>query len=155
MPEIAKKGADMKLVDNFDNALNDLTKTSHTKDAQKTLASANVLYSYIPDIYSLYRVKMSPEVKRMIYYTRNIILESAKDNWDQVKKDDGALDKSWSLFRNTLEKEQKQTGDKLDFSIYELNKVSGEKDKGLADIKGRIVLSNIKELEKSFEKQKS
>ena len=154
MPEIAKKGADMKLVDNFDNALNKLTTTVTTKDSEKILSSANDLYSHIPDLYSLYRSKMSPEAKRMIYYTRNIILEAAKNNWEQVKKDDDSLEKSWNLFRNTLEKEQQQIGDQLNFSIYELNKVVTEKNKQLADIKGRIALSNIKELEKSFEQKK-
>ncbi len=151
MPEIAKKGAEMKLIDNFDNSLNSLTTTIETKDRNKALTSANKLYSYIPDLYSLYRVKMSPEVKRMIYYSRNIILESEKENWEQVEKDNESLEKSWSLFRNTLEKEQKKTEDKLDFSIYELKKVSADKNKQLCGIKGKIVLNNIKELQKSFE----
>lgn len=154
MPEIAKKGADMKLVDNFDNALNDLTTTIGTKDQEKVLASANRLYSYIPDLYSLYRTKMSPEVKRMIYYARNIILGSAGENWDQVGKDNEALGKSWSMFRNSLEEKQKKIGDKLDFSIYELGKVVEEKDRQLTSIKGRIVLNNIKGLQKSFEEEK-
>lgn len=151
MPELAKKGADMKLIDNFDNALNNLTTTTATKKTDKVLTSANALYAYVPDLYSQYRTKLSPESKRMVYYTRNIILESAKENWEQVTKDNDAIEKSWSLFRNTLEEEQQQTGDKLDFSIYELKKVVAEKNKQLADIKGRVVLNNIKELQKSFE----
>ncbi len=154
MPEIAQKGADMKLVNNFADALNSLTKTALTKEPEKTLMSANALYSYIPDIYSLFKVKMSPEVKRMIYFTRNIILEALNENWDQVKKDNDSLGKSWSFFKNTLGKEQQQTGAKLDFSIYELGKVTEEKDQHLTDIKGRIVLSNIQEIEKSFEEKK-
>ncbi|MEN6314337.1 MAG: hypothetical protein ABFD25_08845 [Clostridiaceae bacterium] len=153
MPEIAKKGADMKIVDNFDNALNTLTTTVASKNTKKALAAANSLYSHIPDLYSLYRLKMSPEVKRMVYYGRSIILEAQNDNWEQVIKDNKALEKSWSLFRNTLEKEQQQIGDKLNFSIYELDKVSSDKNKQLSDIKGRIVLSNIKELQKSFEEK--
>ncbi len=153
MPDVAKKGADMKLVDNFDNALNSLTTIVAEKDSKKILGAANALYSHIPDLYSLYRTKMSPEAKRMVYYARNIILESAKDNWEQVKNDDKAMEKSWSLFRNSLEKEQQAIGDKLNFSIYELNKVALDKNKQLSDIKGRIVLSNIKELQKSFEER--
>lgn len=153
MPEIAKKGANMKLVDNFDNALNSLTETIDSKDKKKVLASANKLYSYIPDLYSLYRVKMSPEVKRMIYYTRNIILESDKEGWVQVAKDNEALEKSWSLLRNTLEKEQKKIEDKLDFSIYDLKKVVEEKNSQITGIKGKIVLNNITELQKSFEER--
>jgi len=154
MPEIAEKGADMKLINNFADALNSLTTTALTKDTENTLTSANTLYSYIPDIYSLFKVKMSPEVKRMIYYTRSIILEASKDNWEQVKKDNDSLSKSWSFFKNTLNKEQEQISAKLDFSIYELSKVTDAKEKPLTDIKGRIVLSNIQEIEKSFEEKK-
>lgn len=153
MPEIAKKGADMKLVDSFDNALNILTTTVASKNTKKALTAANALYSHIPDLYSLYRLKISPEAKRMVYYGRSIVLEAQEDNWEQAAKDNEALEKSWSLFRNTLEKEQQQIGDKLNFSIYELNKVSSEKNRQLSDIKGRIVLSNIKELQKSFEEK--
>ena len=153
MPEAAKKGADIKIIDSFDNALNTLTTTVEAKDQEKALTSANALYSCILDLYSIYKVKMSPEAKRIVYYARNIILESKKGGWEQAKKDGEAIEKSWSLFRNTLEKEQQKIGDKLDFSIYELNKVISENNKQLTDIKGRIVLSNIKELQKSFEEQ--
>ena len=155
MPEVAKKGADMKFIDSFDTALNNLTTTAATKDKEKVMTSANELYKNVPDLYSIYRTKMSPEAKRLIYYTRNIILESARDNWTQVKKDTDSIEKSWSLFRNTLDKEQQQIADKLNFSIYDLKKVTGDKNKQLSGLKGKIVLNNIKELEQSFEKKKS
>lgn len=155
MPEVAKKGADMKFIDSFDTALNSLTTTIASRDKAKVMTSANELYKNVPDLYSIYRTKMSPEAKRLIYYTRDIILESAKDNWPQVKKDNDSIEKSWSLFRNTLDKEQQQIADKLNFSIYELKKVTGDKNKQLSGLKGKIVLNNIKELEQSFEKEKT
>lgn len=155
MPEVAKKGADLKFIDSFDTALNSLTTTVASKDKEKVMTSANELYKNIPDLYSIYRTKMSPEVKRLIYYTRDIILESARDNWTQVKKDNDSIERSWSLFKNTLDKEQQQIADKLNFSIYELKKVTGDKNKQLSGLKGKIVLNNIKELEQSFEKQKT
>lgn len=154
MPDIAKKGANMKLVDNFDNALNNLTTAITEKNTRKALSGANSLYSHIPDLYSLYRTKMSPEAKRLIYFIRNIILESANDNWKQVANDNESIEKSWQLFRNTLDKEQQKIGDKLDFSIYELKKVSEENNGQLTDIKGKIALNNIKELQISFEEKK-
>jgi len=154
MPEISKKGADMKLVDAFANSLNSLTTEAESRDKARVMSSANKLYSHIPDLFSLYRLKMSPELKRMIYYTRNIVLESEKENWDQVGKDKEALEKSWSLLRNTLEGDQKKIGDKLDFSIYELKKVVSEKNRQLAVIKGRIALNNIKELSDSYMESK-
>jgi hypothetical protein len=151
IPDLSKKGADIKLIDSFDNALNQLTTTISTKDENKVLTSANSLYSHIPDLYSIYRIKLTPETKRLIFHTRNIILESAKDNWEQVAKDSAAIEKIWSLFRNTLEDKQKKAGDKLNFSIYELKKVTAAKNKQLTDIKGRIVLENIRELQKSID----
>ncbi len=154
MPEITKKGADMKLVDAFANSLNSLTTEAESRDKARVMSSANRLYSHIPDLLSLYRLKMSPELKRMIYYTRNIVLESEKENWEQVVKDKESLEKSWSLLRNTLEDNQKKIGDKLDFSIYELKKVVSEKNMQLAVIKGRIVLNNIKELSDSYKESK-
>lgn len=152
MPEVSKKGADAKIIDNFDNALNTLTTSVVSKDNKKVMAAANMLYSHVADLYSLYRTKMSPEEKRIIYYCRNIILESENENWETVKQDNEQLEKSWALFRNTLDEKQKEISQKLDFSLYELDKVIEQQNKQLTSIKGEIVLSNIKELEKSFEK---
>ncbi|NLH95826.1 MAG: hypothetical protein GX477_00570, partial [Clostridiaceae bacterium] len=153
MPEITKKGADMKLSDAFAGSLNSLTTKAGSRDRDKVMAAANRLYSHIPDLFSLYRLKMSPELKRMVYYTRNIVLGSEKDAWEQTGKDMESLEKSWSLLRNTLEEEQKKIGDKLDLSIYELKKVVSEKNGQLAVIKGRIVLNNISGLAESYEKK--
>lgn len=153
LPEVTKKGADLKLVDAFDNSLNNLTTEAESRNKDKVLALANKLYSHIPDLYSLYHSKIPPEVKRMIYFTRNVMLESEKDNWEQVERDTESLEKTWTLFRNTVEDEQKKTGDKLNFSIYELKKVVSEKNRQLADIKGRIVLNNIGELSKLYEEK--
>ena len=154
MPEVSKKGADVKIIDNFDNALNTLTTSVVSKDNKKVMAAANKLFSHVADLYSLYKTKMSSEEKRMIYYCRNIILESENENWEIVKQDNEQLEKSWALFRNTLNEQQKEISDKLDFSLYELDKVIEQENKQLTYIKGEIVLSNIQELEKSFEKLK-
>jgi hypothetical protein len=152
VPELNKKGSDMKFIDNFDNALNRLTTTASSRSVENALVSANALYSHIPDLFSLYRGKVSPEAKRMIYYVRNIILESSKDNWETVKKDTDSIEKSWSLFKSTLGKEQQQISDKLNFSIYELKKVASDKEKQLTGIKGMIALNNMQELLQSLEK---
>ena len=50
------------------------------------------------------------------------MLESKKTTGSRWSRDTGSLEKTWTLFRNTVEDEQKKTGDKLNFSIYELKK---------------------------------
>ena len=153
MPDAVKKGADPKITGNFSNALNTLTNTVKIKDKTNTLTTANNLYRCVFDLYSLYRTEMSPEIKRMRYLIRNTILFSIMGNWDQAIKDMAGINASWSLLKNTLGKEQQADTGKLDYSILELEKVIAEKNASLTDIKGRVALSNIQSIEKSYEKE--
>jgi uncharacterized membrane protein YgcG len=57
------------------------------------------------------------------------------------------------MYKNTVSKEQQDTASKLDFSIYELEKVVKQRNQLLTDIKGRVALDNIKSLEKASEKE--
>ncbi len=154
MPEAAKKGANRELIDGFSNALNSLTDTAVKKDKINTLMAASRLYAHIPDFYSLYRTPTSPEIKRIKHYSRNAILNAMTGNWEQANADINNLKDSWSLFKNTIPKDNDEDSGKLDFSIYELEKVIKEKNQYLTDIKGRVALSNIESLEKALEKGK-
>lgn len=143
LPEVSKKGGSKDLIDQFGNTLNDLTKAADTKDKNKTFLAANNLYQAIPDIYSLYKTKTSPELKRLIYYTRNTILLTKTGDWDKAGSSMEDLKNLWSLAENTIGKDQQEETTKLDLSIYELEKVVKEKDANLVEIKGKITLTNI------------
>lgn len=153
LPDAVKKGADYKTTGNFSNALNILTSTVNTKDSIKTMTAANNAYGYIIDLYSLYRTEMSPEIKRVRYLIRNIILDSMTGSWEQAAKDSDGIKASWPMLKNTFGKEQLKDSGKLDFSIMELEKVVNVKSPDLIDIKGRVALSNIQSIEKSYEKE--
>ena len=149
LPSATKKDANRQLIDNFDDALNALTSTSQTKDKNKTLLAANNLYSYIPDFYILYKTESSPEIKRIRYYARNVVLNSTTSNWDQAGKDIVSLKATWAIYKNTIDPKNQDLSSKLDYSIYELEKVVTEKNQSLTDIKGRIAISNTESLEKA------
>lgn len=149
-PLSVKAGAKKELIDNFGNALNDLTNSIVSKNKTNTLMAASHLYSFIPDFYALSKTKVSPEVKRMRYFTRNAILNTFIANWGQAYSDIKNLKDSWSLFKSTLPKEQQENANKLDFSIYEFEKVITDKNQPLSDIKGRVALANIDTLEKAI-----
>lgn len=153
MPEAGKQGASKMLIDNFGNSLNKLTNVVAAKKQMQTLLALNDLYSFIPDFYSLYRTSNSPEIKRIRLYTRNIILYSMTEEWSKVDKSMSSLKSSWSLFKNTLDKEYQVTSGKLDYSIYELEKVISSKNKELTGIKGKVTLANIGNLEKAQKKK--
>jgi hypothetical protein len=154
MPSAVKMGANKKLIDDFSNALNSLTDTIISKNQTNTLLAASYLYAYIPDFYLLYKTNPSPEIKRIRYYTRNAMLNAMTANWTQAGNDINNLKSSWSLFKNTPDKEQQDHVTKLDFSIYELDKVIREKSQTLTDIKGRVAMANIDSLEKAMKEDK-
>jgi hypothetical protein len=151
MPQAMKKGANQKVLDDFSNALNSLTNTIITKNKTNTLLAANYLYAYIPDLFSIYRTKSPSEIKRIRYYARNAMLNSLTANWTQAELDIDNLKSAWMVLRNVLNKESQDSINKLDLSITELDKVVGSKNQPLTDIKGRIALANIEEIEKSLE----
>ena len=150
-----KQGAAKQLADDFSTALNNLTNAIISKNQNNTLMAANRLYSYIPDFYYLYRTKTSPEIKRLRYYSRSAVLNAMTANWAQADTDINSLKASWSLFKNTVPKDQQELSSKLDFSLQELEKVVKEKNQPLVDIKGRVALSNVQEMEKALEQQSS
>lgn len=153
MPAAIKKGVNKNLVNNIDNALNNLSTTAASKNKMNTLLAANQLYAYIPDLYMHIQPKPSPEIKRIRYYSRSAILNSSTANWAQANSDISSLKSVWVLYKNGLSKDQQDTANKLDLSIYELEKVVKERNQSLVNIKGKVEFSNIEALEKATESE--
>ncbi|HHV64128.1 MAG TPA: hypothetical protein GXX46_03510 [Peptococcaceae bacterium] len=149
MPQATKKGATKEVIDGFSTALNDLTKIIAEKKTEQTLLAANRLYSQLPALYSLYKTKISPELKNMVYYTRNTVLASKMEDWGLAAKDMEEIKRSWAIMKNTIPEEQEDSISKLDLSIYELEKVIKEQNKALVTIKGELTLANISELQEA------
>ena len=151
MPEAIQKGANNDLVNHFDSALNNLSSTVKSKNQTEIMMAANRLYAYIPDLYSLFQTKSSPQIKRMRYYSRGVILNASAADWDQADADMNSLKSVWALYKNSLSKDQQDLANKLDLSIYELEKVVKERNQTLVGIKGKIELSNTQALEEAAE----
>ncbi len=153
MPEAIKKGAKKELIDNIDNAINKLSVTATSKNKMNALLAANQLYEYIPDLYTLIKPKPSPEIKRVLYYSRNVIINSSVANWTQADSDIKSLKSTWDLYKNGLSKDQKDVANKLELSIDELEKVVKGRNQSLVNIKGKVEFSNIMALEKATENE--
>ncbi|NLC68590.1 MAG: hypothetical protein GX754_07385 [Clostridiaceae bacterium] len=150
LPEALKMGTSQNTIDDFSNTLNNLTNVILSRNKSNTLMAANSLYAYMPDLFASYKAGPLSEVKRLRYYARNAVLNSLAANWNQAEADAGNLASTWTVLKNMVNEEQQETRSKLDYSILELEKVIKEKNQPLSDIKGRIILSNIMELEESL-----
>lgn len=149
MVEAIKKGANHALLNDFDNSLNNLSSTVRTKNKLKIMMAANRCYAYIPELQTLFQTQSSPQIKRVQYYTRSVILNAANANWKQADADMSSLKSVWLLAKNTLDKNQQELANKLDLSINELEKVVKEKNPALVDIKGKVELATTQEVEKA------
>ncbi|HHV59913.1 MAG TPA: hypothetical protein GXX49_06435 [Clostridiaceae bacterium] len=152
IPVAAKKGASNKLIEDFSNALNDLTVKTAERNLEESLIFCSRFYSFIPDFYSLYKTKVSPEIKRIRHFSRNAVLLAGKGDWGQASLDVSSAKASWSLFKNSIKPEQQESANKIDYSIYEFEKVVNDKNLLLTEIKGNILLDNLENLEKEMEK---
>ncbi|HHW30419.1 MAG TPA: hypothetical protein GXX20_01910 [Clostridiaceae bacterium] len=152
-PKAVKSGANSSLIDSFGKALNNLTTSAKEKNTQNTLLSANHLYGYLPDFYMLYKEQNSPEIKRVRYFIRNSALSAVTGDWEKCDLNVKSLKSSWSLYKNTINNEVQEPASKLDFSIYELEKVVNERNVQLIDIKSRVALSNVDALEEAVKNQ--
>lgn len=154
MPMSVKAGAAKPLIDSFSTALNNLTNVLVSKNRNSSLLAASSLYGFLPDFYMLYKTSMSPEVKRIKHFVRDASLNANFGNWTQAEAVITLLKSNWSLYKNVIPKELQDNTSRLDFSIYELEKVIKEKNSFLSDVKGRVALSNVDSLEKALEEQK-
>ena len=151
MPSALKMSVDPGLNNGATDSLNLLTKKAQEKNYMDVLWESNNLYKYICSFYALHQDKAAP-VKLDLYYARSIMLGGMVADWtatDSALKD---LKNAWLAQRTMYSDKQKDAVAKLDFSIGEIEKVIADKNQGLVQIKGKILMKNIAELEKGLEK---
>lgn len=151
-PMAVQIGASTQLVEGFSRAINGITKQSLTKDVNKVILAANAAYYFIDDFIALHDLNTPNGLKKMIYYARNSILNGNLGNWQESSSNINSLKSIWSTMQAHIDKDKRKTASKISFSINELDNVVADKSQALTDIKGRIVVSNISELEKQYEK---
>ena len=149
-PKAAKSENSQDKLRNFSSALNELTNSIYSKNRNSALIKANKCYGEITKLYSIYKKPNVTEIKKLKYYTRNIMLGSMNNDWTQTIENMEQIKTVWDVLKSNLSENYKEDSDTLDFSIKELEKVIKEKNQNLVDLKGRIVLTNIESIDKKL-----
>ncbi|MBZ4644846.1 MAG: hypothetical protein JG777_335 [Clostridia bacterium] len=151
-PEAVKAGAPKKVIDDFSNSLNILTTYVEAKDMLNTLFTANELYQFIPEFMGQYTNKTPPDLKRIAYFIRDARYNGMANQWEKSKSSINNLKSHWPIVKAQVKKEQENQASKMEFSIYELEKVVAQSNMNLTKLKSDIALENLKKLEETFEK---
>lgn len=146
-PEAVKVGIQSEIINNFTNDLNILTNDIANKNLMNTLNDANNLYKYIPEFLSHYKEK-SIDIKKLRYYTRDVMYKSRFDKWDFADTSIASAKSILPNLRINAKENVKKNYESLEYAVYDMEKVTKDRQKSLIQIKGNVVLDNIKNIEK-------
>lgn len=135
-------------------AINDFTITTNKKSKIDVLISANNVYKYIPDLEDLFQTETPTDIKRLKFYAQDISFKSEVQKWDEVSKDIIDMNSVWKTLKPKLPKEAKNSADKFEAGLSELEKAVKSQNKVLIKIKADVLLQDIKSLEKTSKPKK-
>jgi len=153
-PEALKAGVAATVIENFESALNDLTDKAALRDQYGAILAANHLTRYIPDFLEKYTNKTPPDLQRLSFYTREILLNARADHWESAQTNVTMIQTIWRRIEPIVPPQGKTAASKFDLSLSDLENVVQATNANLVKVKGNIVLKNIEELRKAFEEKK-
>lgn len=129
---------------NFENALNELTIAATEKKYMETLMSANKTSGYISEFMEESKEAALPPLYQMKYLVRQIVLDSANNDYVKANEHLQALKSQEDLLAPKLaEKKAEDEASKLKTSIAELEKALKVKDLNLIKVEAAVMSKNL------------
>jgi len=154
----AKATADFAMqsaINDFESALNNLTKMVESQDAYQSLLEVNQLYKYLPDFYMLYEAKVPPDLDRLRFSATKIKLLSEKENFTGINDVLLYFEDVWMTARPKLKSENSEIVSKFEFALADLKNAVISKNAMIVEAKAEVLLKLVDEIEKKLEKSKA
>lgn len=139
-------------INDFESALNNLTKTVEVQDAYLSLLEVNQLYKYLPDFYMLYESKVPPDLDRLRFAAKKIMLLGEKQNFAGANDVLLYFENIWMTARPKLKSENAEVVSKFEFAFADLKNSVIAKNDMIVEAKSEVLLKLIDEIEKKAEK---
>ena len=139
-------------INDFESALNNLTKTVEAQDAYLSLLEINQLYKYLPDFYMLYESKVPPDLDRLRFAAKKIMLLSEKQNFTGANDVLLYFENIWMTARPKLKSENAEIVSKFEFAFADLKNAVIAKNDMIVEAKSEVLLKLVDEIEKKAEK---
>lgn len=141
-------------LNDFEAALNNLTKAVEMRDTYQSLLEVNQLYKYLPDFYMLYKTKAPPDLDRLRYAVNKIMLVGEKKDFTTANDTLAYLENVWMTTRPKLKKDNLQMMSKFEFALSDLKNAIIAKNDMIIEAKSEVILKLVDEIEKAAEKEK-
>lgn len=139
-------------INDFESALNNLTKTVEAQDAYLSLLEVNQLYKYLPDFYMLYESKVPPDLDRLRFAAKKIQLLSEKKDFTGANDVLLYFENIWMTARPKLKSDNAEIVSKFEFAFADLKNSIIAKNEMIIEAKVEVLLKLIDEIEKKSEK---
>jgi hypothetical protein len=139
-------------INDFESALNNLTRTVEAQDAYMSLLEVNQLYKYLPDFYMLYESKVPPDLDRLRFAAKKIKLLSEKQNFTGANDVLIYFENTWMTARPKLKSDNAEIVSKFEFAFADLKNSVMAKNEMIVEAKTEVLLKLIDEIEKKSEK---
>ena len=139
-------------INDFESALNNLTKTVEAQDTYQSLLEVNQLYKYLPDFYMLYESKVPPELDRIRFSVKKIQLLSEKKNFTGANDVLLYFENIWMTARPKLKADNADIVSKFEFAFADLKNAVISKNDMIVEAKAEVLVKLIDEIEKKAEK---
>lgn len=141
-------------INDFESALNNLTKTVEAQDEYLSLLEVNQLYKYLPDFYMLYEAKVPPDLDRLRFAVKKIQLLSEKQDFTGANDVLLYFENIWMSARPKLKSDNAEIVSKFEFAFADLKNAVIAKNGMIVEAKTEVLLKLIDEIEKKAEKEK-
>lgn len=139
-------------INDFESALNNLTKTVDTQDEYLSLLEVNQLYKYLPDFYMLYESKVPPDLDRLRFAVKKIQLLSEKKDFTGANDVLQYFESIWMAARPKLKSDNAEIVSKFEFAFADLKNAVIIKNGMIVEAKSEVLLKLVDEIEKKAEK---
>jgi hypothetical protein len=139
-------------INDFESALNNLTKTVDTQDEYLSLLEVNQLYKYLPDFYMLYESKVPPDLDRLRFASKKILLLSEKQDFTGANDVLLYFENIWMAARPKLKSDNAEVVSKFEFAFADLKNAVISKNGMIVEAKTEVLLKLVDEIEKKAEK---
>jgi hypothetical protein len=142
-------------INDFESALNNLTKTVEMQDTYLSLLEVNQLYKFLPDFYMLYEAKVPPDLDRLRFSINKIRLLADKEDYSGANDVLLYLENVWMTTRPKLKSNNVQMMSKFEFALSDLKNSVVSKNNMIVEAKSEVLLKLIEDFEKAAKKEKN
>lgn len=139
-------------INDFESALNNLTKTVESQDTYQSLLEVNQLYKYLPDFYMLYESKVPPDLDRIRFSAKKIQLLCEKKDFTGANDVLLYFENIWMAARPKLKTDNAEIVSKFEFAFADLKNAVISKNDMIVEAKTEVLLKLTDEIEKKAEK---